>query len=248
MGFVKATKQGAKLRAAMFGPSGSGKTFTALRVATGLVGSVGKIAVIDTERGSACKYSDRFAFDVCELENRTIVDYCNAIDMAKLYDVLILDSLSHAWQELLQEVDRLANAKYRGNTWSAWSEGTPKQRKLIDAILEFPGHIIATIRSKTEWQTQNVNGKVKPIRVGLTPEQGKGIEYEFDLLVELSEEHIATIIKDRTGKFQDQTIEKPGEQFGEQLAAWLGDFAPKTYRTVPPVPSSIPPAPPVTRY
>lgn len=246
--FKRATKEGSKLRAAMFGPSGSGKTFTSLRVATGLVGSNGRIAVGDTERGSANKYADRFAFDSCEIDPRTIDGYCSVIKAAIGYDVLILDSLSHAWQELLLEVDRVAQTKFRGNTWSAWSEGTPKQRKLVDAILEFPGHIIATIRSKTEWQTQNIQGKAKPIRVGLTPEQGKGIEYEFDLLVELSEEHIATIIKDRTGKFQDQIIEKPGEEFGQQLAEWLSDFAPKVYKPSPPPAPRIPPAPPVKRY
>lgn len=252
--FKRATKEGSKLRAAIFGPSGSGKTFTALRIATGLVGPTGRIAVGDTERGSANKYADRFVFDSCEIEDRAIEGYCNVIHAAKGYDVLILDSISHAWQELLQEVDRLANTKFRGNTWSAWSEGTPKQRQFIDSILEFQGHIIATIRSKTEWQTQNIQGKLKPVRVGLTPEQGKGIEYEFDLLLEISEDHIATVLKDRTGKFQDKIIEKPGEEFGQQLAEWLSDFAPKEYRPrtfqVPPQPPSlsIPPAPPVTRY
>jgi hypothetical protein len=70
-------------------------------------------------------------------------------EAAKLgYNVLIIDSLTHAWQELLAEVDALAKAKYKGNIWSAWSDGTPKQRQLIDAILDYPGHVIATMRSK----------------------------------------------------------------------------------------------------
>ena len=61
--FKKATKKQAKLRLALFGVSGSGKTYSALRLAKGLGGS---IAVIDTENHTACKYSDRFDFDVCE--------------------------------------------------------------------------------------------------------------------------------------------------------------------------------------
>jgi hypothetical protein len=221
-GFKKATKAAAKLRAAFFGPSGAGKTFSALRVATGLGGP---IAVIDTERGSASKYSDRFAFDVLDLEDQSIEGYVSAIAMAAEggYRVLVIDSLSHGWQDLTAEVEKLAKAKYRGNTWSAWSEGTPLQRRLVNAILGFPGHIIATMRSKTEWTTVDSNGKKTPQRVGLAPEQGKGIEYEFDLLVEISVEHIGQVIKDRTGKFQDKLIDKPGEQFGQQLAAWLAD-------------------------
>ncbi len=219
--FAKATKEQAKLRLAIFGPSGSGKTYTALRLATGLGGN---IAFVDTERGSASKYADRFEFDVLNPEQTDIATYCAAIKAAENagYDVLIIDSLSHGWQELLAEVDKLARAKYGGNTWSAWSEGTPKQRQLVDAILTFNGHIIATMRTRTEWTTTtDEKGRIKPVRVGTSPEQGKGIEYEFDLLMEMSPEHIVTIIKDRTGRFQDQTIEKPSEEFGQALAAWL---------------------------
>ena len=219
--FKKATKSSARLRAALFGPSGAGKTFTALRIAAGLGGP---IAVIDTERGSASKYADRFGFDVLDLEHAAIPSYEGAIEAAARagYPVLVVDSLSHGWQELLQEVDRLAAAKYRGNTWSAWSEGTPKQRALVDAILSYPGHIIATMRSKTEWSVEaNGKGKQAPVRVGLAPEQGKGIEYEFDLLLELSPDHIGHVIKDRTGKFQDALLDKPGEDVGRALASWL---------------------------
>ena len=219
--FTKATKSSAKLRAALFGPSGAGKTFTALRIAAGLGGA---IAVIDTERGSASKYADRFSFDVLDLDHAAIPSYQGAIAAAAQagYPVLIIDSLSHGWQELLQEIDRLAAAKYRGNTWSAWSEGTPKQRALVEAILTYPGHVIATMRSRTEWSIEaDGKGRQKPVRVGLAPEQGKGIEYEFDLLLELSPDHIGRVIKDRTGKFQDALLDKPGEDFGQALAVWL---------------------------
>ncbi len=225
-GFKKATKAQAKLRAAVFGPSGAGKTFTSLRVATGLAGDGGRIAVIDTERGSASKYADRFAFDVLELEDQSIDGYVAAIREAGAagYTVLVIDSLSHGWQTLLEEIEKLAKAKYRGNTWSAWSEGTPLQRRLVQAILAYPGHVLATMRSKTEWTTvDDGRGKKSPQRVGLAPEQGKGVEYEFDLLVEISTEHIANVIKDRTGKFQDKLLDKPGEEFGKQLAAWLAE-------------------------
>jgi hypothetical protein len=227
--FKKATKEAAKLRAAIFGPSGAGKTFTSLRLATGIGG---RIAVIDSERRTASKYADRFDFEVCDLGSgqHRISDYVTAIRAAGEagFDVLVIDSLTHAWQELLTEIDAIAKAKYRGNTWSAWSDGTPKQKALIDAILDFPGHVIATMRSKTEWTTEKEgsSGKSAPRRVGLTPEQGKGIEYEFDMLFELSVEHILTVIKDRSGKFQDQIIDSPGEALGAEMRAWLDEGAP----------------------
>lgn len=221
--FTRATKRTAKLRAALFGPSGSGKTFSALRIAKGLGG---RVAVIDTERGSASKYADRFEFDVFELARKTIPDYVAAIGVAQAagYEILVLDSLSHAWQELLEEVDRIAKARFKGNSWGAWSEGTPMQRSLVDAMLGFPGHVLATMRSKTEWSVDKADGgKSRPVRVGLAPEQGKGIEYEFDLLLELSPDHVCTVLKDRTSRFQDRVLEKPGEELGRELAAWLAE-------------------------
>jgi len=226
--FQKATKKRSKLRAATFGPSGSGKTFTALRIAAGLGG---RIAFIDTEFGSASKYSDRFTFDVLELkEDQSLNAYIAGIsEAARLgYDVLIIDSMTHGWQELLAEIDRLSATKYGGNKWAAWSEGTPKQNALVKAFLSFPGHIIATMRSKTEWRTTETDrGKIKPVRVGLAPEERAGFEYEFDLLLELTVEHFGTVIKDRTGKYQDAILDKPGEDFGKALAAWLAEGEPE---------------------
>lgn len=235
MQFKKADKKASKLRCSVFGPSGSGKTFTSLRIANGFKSATnGKIAFIDSERGSASKYADRFDFDVLELERKTIADYIQAIKLASDngYNILIIDSLSHAWQELIEDIDRLANVKYKGNTWRAWSEGTPKQRALIDSIINYPGHVIATIRSKTEWE---VGEDKKVRRVGLSPEQGKGIEYEFDMLMEITVDHYATVIKDRTGKYQDKIINMPDEKFGVELINWLNSGSA--------IPDAIPPKP-----
>lgn len=225
MTFTPAKKSQAKLRAALYGPSGSGKTFTALRMATGIGG---RIAVIDTEYGSASKYADRFQFDTVRLTEPTVENYQNLIAEAGKagYSVLIIDSMSHGWQELLDEMEKLTKStKYAGNSFRAWGEITPKQKDFVQAILACPCHIIATMRSKTEWaiESDDRTKKTRPVRVGLAPEQGKGIEYEFDLLMVLSTDHTATIEKDRTGKYQDKTIEKPGEDFGRELAAWLSD-------------------------
>lgn len=219
--FKKATKKQAKLRLALFGVSGSGKTYSALRLAKGLGGS---IAVIDTENHTACKYSDRFDFDVCECEKASINNIVNLLNEASEYDVLIIDSLTHAWDELLDEVNRIAKTKFGGNSWSAWSEGTPKQRAFIKALLDFKGHLIVTMRSETSWEvTENDKGKKVPVRIGTAPKQGKSIEYEFDMLMQLSQDHSALVLKDRTGKYQDECIDLIDEELGKQLGEWLSD-------------------------
>jgi len=224
--FKKAIKSKSKLKLAMFGVAGSGKTYSALSIATGISSKMNnKIAVIDTEF-SASKYADRFEFDVIEEKKLTIqkcIDYIIAAESEK-YDVLIIDSFSHAWQELLEEVDRIAKVKYHGNSWAAWSEGTPLQKQLRNSILTFQGHLIVAMRSKTEWMhSKDDKGKTKITRVGLTPEQGKNIEYEFDFLVNITQDHFAHVIKDRTGVYQDKIIEKPGKELGVEFFEWLND-------------------------
>lgn len=221
--FKKATKKQCKLRLGLMGIAGSGKTYSALRIATGIGG---KIAFVDTERKSASKYADRFDFDVCDLEFPSIENMVATIKEAEDagYDILIIDSLTHAWQKLLEEIERLTTSRFDGNSFRAWGVGTPIQRKFIDVILKSKMHIITTMRAKTEYvMTQNEKGKMAPSRVGMGAEQGKDIEYEFDLLLLLDNNHTAKVIKDRSGKYQDNFIELIDEQLGKDLADWLSD-------------------------
>jgi hypothetical protein len=183
-----------------------------------------RYAVIDTEARSASKYADRYQFVVDNLTDKTVDSYIASMHSAHEagYQVLVIDSLSHAWRELTDEVDRLTQASTSKNSILSWAKINPKQKRLVEAILGFPGHLIATMRSKTEWVIgEGRGGKMAPEKIGLAPEQGKGLEYEFDLLVELNQKHQAIITKDRTGKFQDETIDKPGEAFGIALYDWL---------------------------
>jgi len=225
MAFKKAERTKLYLRCALFGPSGSGKTMTALRIAKGIAEKMGvPYAVIDTEARSASKYADRFQFEVDDLDKKSVDNYIASMNEAAKagYKVLVIDSLSHGWRELTEEVDRITQASTSKNSVLSWAKVNPKQKRFIDAILHYPGHIIVTMRSKTEWVIgQGKDGKIAPEKLGLAPEQGKGIEYEFDLLVELNQKHQATVTKDRTGKFQDETIDLPGEDFGVALYDWL---------------------------
>ncbi len=202
MAFAKAERTQLYLRCALFGPSGSGKTMTGLRMAKGIAEKMGvPFAVIDTEAKSATKYADRFDFQVDNLEKKTVDHYIASMNEAARagYKVLLIDSLSHAWRELTEEVDRITQASNSKNSLLSWGKVGPKQKRFIDAILNYPGHIIVTMRSKTEWVIgTGENGKIAAEKLGLAPEQGKGIEYEFDLLLELKQNHFATITKDRT--------------------------------------------------
>ncbi len=228
MKFAKALRKKAKLRLALTGPSGSGKTYGALEIAKGLGG---KTAVIDTEKGSASLYSDRFNFDVLELDPPfTPERFIEAIGAAQEagYDNLIIDSITHEWSGsggCLELLDGLAKAKYRGNTWSAWSEITPRHNAFLDAILRSDLHIIATMRSKTETaQVDKGNGKKGVDKLGMKSEQRDGVEYEFTTVLDLNHEtHTAMASKDRTGLFSNAEVTQLNESTGKKLMDWLND-------------------------
>jgi len=226
--FKKAERKQARLRLALTGPAGTGKTMGALLTAKGMGG---KIAVIDTERGSASLYSHLVDFDTLELNPPyTPEAYIEAIHAAEKagYEILIIDSLSHEWNGsggCLEINERIAQAKYKGNTWSAWNETTPRHRALLDAILQSPCHIIATMRSKTETaQEKNSNGKTVVVKVGMKAETRDGAEYEFTSVLELvHDSHLATASKDRTELFRDPVKLSP--EVGQRLLTWLNSGA-----------------------
>ncbi len=222
--FQKATKTQSRLRFAIAGPSGSGKTYSALKIGQRLGSS---IALIDTEHGSASKYADLFDFDTAPLTNHHPSQYIELIKMAGRsdYDVIIIDSLSHAWFWELNETGRA------GNSFQAWGNVRPLERALIDAMLSSPAHIIATMRTKTEWvveETINRKGKTvaAPRKVGTAPIQASGIEYEFDLAGELDLNHLLTISKSRCPELANTDHLNPGEELADTLLTWLSDGAP----------------------
>lgn len=217
--FKKATKSNIKIRLALSGVAGSGKTYSALAIGSHLSKS---IAVIDTERGSASRYADLFNFDVCELGNHHPSQYIQAIQAAESagYEVIIIDSFSHAWFAELDLVDRAKNS------FTAWKDVRPLERKLIDTVVGCSSHIIATMRSKTEWDTTTTDpktGKMKPTKIATAPIQTQGIEYEFDIAGELSADHILYISKSRAPMLQDTSWLKPGKDLAYQLRAWMGE-------------------------
>jgi hypothetical protein len=240
MQFRQATKQQSRLRMALIGPSGSGKTYTALKVAQYL-GQ--RVAVIDTERGSASKYADIFAFDVLELDSFSPMTYVEAIKAAQAggYDVLIIDSLSHAWMGkdgALEQVDRAAKRSQSNNSYTAWRDVTPMHNALVDAMLQSNCHIIGTMRAKTEYVIeQNERGKSVPRKVGLAPVQRDGLEYEFDVVGDMNLENDFVVSKTRCSVLAGQIINKPGEELAKTLRTWLSDGAPATVN--PPQPATV---------
>lgn len=233
MAFVKATKAQSKLRLALCGLAGSGKTYSALAIADTIATEMrrlnhgaGKIALIDTEHESASLYADRFDFDTCPLDNHSPRAYVDTIREAERlgYDVVIIDSLSHAWSGKNGALEQKDNAAARGgNSWTAWRDITPMHNALVDAMLASRCHVIATMRQKMEYIQTTTNGKTVIEKVGLAAIQREGMEYEFTLVGDMDLSHVLRISKTRLDGVigSGDAFERPGEIFAKKIYGWL---------------------------
>lgn len=216
----KATKSVVKARLALIGPSGSGKTYSALQIATGLADG-GRIVVLDTEHGSACMYANEFDFDTLQLPNYSPETYTAAINhcVAQGYKVIIIDSLSHAWtgkDGALEQVDKAA-AREKGNTFAGWRHVTPMHNQMIETMIGAGAHLIVTMRSKVEYVIETVNGKSVPKKVGMQPIQREGMEFEFDVVGDMDQDHQFVISKTRLRFLDGAVIAKPGPDLGQAI-------------------------------
>lgn len=217
----KATRKQVKLRLNISAPSGAGKTYSALRMAKGIVDDWSKIAVIDTENGSASLYSHLGEFNTIDLHPPfTPEKYIEAINLCvnSGIEAIIIDSSTHEWSCLIEENELLAQTTFKGNSWSAWSRTTPRHDKFINAVLHCPAHVITCTRSKME----TVMGDDKKVKkVGMKDVQREGWEYELTVSLNIDRDtHLAIPSKDRTNLFEGKNPFLITEETGKLIAEW----------------------------
>jgi len=220
----KATRKKVKLRLNLSAPSGAGKTYGALLLAKGLVRSWDKIAVIDTENGSASLYEHLGDFNVIDLTPPfSPARYMQAIDacVSAGIEAIIIDSSSHEWSGpggCLEINEKLAHARYRGNTWSAWHETTPRHDAFVQKVLQCDAHVITCTRSKME----TVMGDDKRVKkLGMKDIQRDGWEYELTVSLNIDRDtHLAVASKDRTEIFEGKEPFMISENTGFMIKEW----------------------------
>ncbi len=232
----EATKEQSKLRLAVSGPSGSGKTFSLINIAVEM--GAEKICVIDTEFGSAAKYSNEFKRKFTVLDNRfwqSNYDPRRLIavlkEIGEKFDFIIVDSLTHFWMGpggFLALVDTIAKRNSAKNgkfdSFSAWKEADPIYNELIQTILGLPCHFGAALRAKSEYEDQvGANGKNKKVKVGMASQMRDGFEYEFDVEGMMDMSHNFIVGKTRCRAIDGEIINCPGANIAKPLVAWLTD-------------------------
>lgn len=220
----KAERKQAKLRIGLSAPSGAGKTYSALLLASGIASDWSKIALIDTESGSGELYAHLGDYNVLQLEAPFSPErYIEAITAAEEagMEVIIIDSTSHEWEGkggVLEINESIAQSKFRGNSWSAWSETTPRHQKFIQAIITSKCHIITCTRNKVD-TIMTEDKKVK--KVGTKEIQREGFEYELTVNFNIDRDtHKVIASKDRTEIFEGQDPFIITKETGKKLIDW----------------------------
>lgn len=216
-----AQRKKARIRLGLSAISGGGKTYSALLIAKGLCGDWSRIAVIDSENGSADLYAHLGGYNVLPITApftpEKYVEAIKACEKAGM-EVIIIDSISHEWSGkggCLEIVDSL------GGKFQNWAIVTPRHQAFVEAILQSPCHVITTVRRKQDYEiTKDTNGKVKVEKAGLSEVTRSEYEYELTANLNLDITNHATASKDRTGLFAGKAPFVPSEETGRLIAAW----------------------------
>ena len=218
MNLRQSSRTQARIKLALQGCSGAGKSYSSLLLAYGLTNNWNKIAVIDTENSSADLYAHLGTYNVLPMtEPYTPERYIEAISICEQagMEVIIIDSISHCWDYLLD-----VHANLQGNSFTNWAKITPRQNAFIQRMLNSSCHIIATMRTKQDYVLNEKNGKMIPEKVGLKSVQRDNVDYEFTLVFDLNIKNQAVASKDRTGLFMGKPEFTITPNTGREILKW----------------------------
>ena len=222
MKLQKATRKQVKLRLGMSGASGFGKTYSALLLAHGMIGDWSKIAVIDTENGSAELYADLGDYNVLPLQSPYSPErYIEAIKTCEDagMELIIIDSITHEWDGKGGCLDIHSDL---GGQFAHWAKVTPRHNAFIQAILQSKCHVITTVRRKQDYDMiKNDKGRIEPVKVGTKEVTKDGFEYELTINFEfINDKHIVKASKDRTSMFANYPEFVITEETGKKIIEW----------------------------
>ena len=153
---VPAKRQGLKPLIGLYGKSGGGKTHSALLLARGIVGSEGKIVLIDTESGRGSIFSDLIpgGYDVLNLNPPfSPSNYIGAIGACDEADIVVIDSMSHEWSGEggildMHEAEFKAKSYKESTRMMCWIRPKMAHKKMVGEILRLKMPVICCLRGE----------------------------------------------------------------------------------------------------
>lgn len=227
------------LKAGIQGFAGSGKTFTATEIAIGMRDYLkleGPIAFFDTEGGSeyiAGKVKKETGQDLIGVRSHAFADLLATVRDAEKegVSVLLVDSISHVWEELksshLQRVNENLKRRNRPARYNLeFQDYGPLKLKWAEwtvAFLNSRLHIIFCGRAGFTYdhETNEDTGKKELKKTGTKMKAESEFGYEPSLLIEMERvavlngnkgafTHRATILKDRFDEINGDQFDNPG--------------------------------------
>lgn len=214
---------------AVAGGTNSGKTFSALRLARGIAGPSGKVAVVDTEGGRTLHLKDRFAFDVMMLDpphrpNR-YADAARAAEEAG-FDVLVFDSFSMEWVGLGGVLDWQAEEYERMGSreqvkLASWIKPKMGHKAMVYSLLQRRIPIVFSLRAEEKAKKEG-----SQIKAAWEPICNKAFPFEITVSFMLMQNRQGVIDLSLPHKLEGahRPMFRDGDQLSEQhgaaLAAW----------------------------
>lgn len=232
---------------AIAGPTGSGKTESAMRLARGYVGKAGKFLVIDTEEKRALYKRARYQpWDWLDFQPPFAPSaYIAALDAAKKYDAVVLDSGSHEYtgpggmQDMqLEDLERMSKGdpgKMERLTAPAWKRAKLEHKKLMSHIIRYPTLLIVCLRAEPKIKfTKDAQGKTQIVDAGYQAICEKMFLYEMlvGAMVHSDNPGVPNHIKKLEPDLEPVFVagQQIDESTGERLATWASS------RNHPPAP------------
>jgi len=253
--FRPAVRENVGLFIGLAGGTGSGKTWSAMKMATGIVGVGNKFCVIDTENKRASHYADTFNFDVADFEPPfSSMRYEEAVKAAfdAGYKAIIVDQFSYEHDgeggyldsqshDLNERVKRYMTKYPNTNEFQAMEKLTPSswikpkqdRKRMLQTLLRCSATVPIIFTFRADEKTfHSVDGKLVARKTPVwEPICGKGMPFEMTVFLMLLAEAPGIPIFPPI-KLQEQhksffPPNKPiNEESGKVIAEWAaGDKA-----------------------
>lgn len=228
----------AGLFVSLTGGTNSGKTFSALRLARGIAGPGGKVAVLDTEGGRTLHLKEAFAFDANVMDPpfrpERFAQAALAAEQAG-YDALVIDSFSMEWVGLGgvldwqgQELQRMAGDDFRKQErmkMASWIKPKTAHKAMVYSLLQRRIPIIFSIRGEESVKPGESGEKPTKIFKSICNSQfpyevtvSFRLETERKGYVDLSDPRSYKMEGAHEGIFRNG--DRISEEHGAALAAW----------------------------
>lgn len=189
--FKPAKNLQAYLKVGFLGFQGSGKTYTAVELTLGLhahIESDKPVMFLDTETGSdwAIPRFDQVGVELLVAKTRAFADLVAAFGEADgAADILIIDSVSHYWRELLESYKRSHRLSGR-IPFHHWQPIKEEWQKFSDAFVNSRLHVIVCGRAGWEYDySEDEEGNKDLIKTGTKMKAEGEFGFEPSLVVEM---------------------------------------------------------------